>query len=472
MSVKVICVLSLLLVVTLPHRALAQQSSVTTPSIFSGGVPTGTATGDVQPITVVDAINRALDHNLGVLVAEQELGRARGERWTALSELLPNVNGRIAESRQKINLAAFGFGSSSGGPTFPGVSDIVGPFKVFDSRIYLSQALVDLQKTYDERSESHDVAAARYTYQGARDLVIHVAATLYLQALAASARADAALAQQTSAQALYDQALDLKQGGLIAGIDVLRAEVQLSTDTQRATSAANDAAKAKLQLARAIGLPLGQNFSLDPALPELPDPETDVERAVERAYANRPDYRAALERVKSAEAARRAVVGEALPSLRVNADYGAIGLTASDARSTYSISGTVNVPIFQGGRMHGRLLEADAELRRRRAEAEDLKAAIYYDIQTAFLDLRATSEELKVAVKGRELAAQQLVQARDRFAAGVASNIEVVQAQEAVAVANEQHISALYGYDLAKAGLIRGVGAAEETLRSLTGGVR
>jgi outer membrane protein TolC len=136
------------------------------------------------------------------------------------------------------------------------------------------------------------------------------------------------------------------------------------------------------------------------------------------------------------------------------------------------VSGAVIVPIFQGGRIRGRLLEADADLRGRRAEAEDLKASIYYEVRTAFLDLEATSQQLAVAGKARDLAAEQLTQARDRFAAGVASNIEVVQAQDAVAVATEQFISAQYGYDLAQGALIRGVGTEEDALRLLLGGRR
>jgi hypothetical protein len=116
------------------------------------------------------------------------------------------------------------------------------------------------------------------------------------------------------------------------------------------------------------------------------------------------------------------VIGDALPSLRVNADYGDIGLSPSDARATFSVSGAVTIPIFQGGRIKGRLLEADANLASRRAEAEDLKAGIYYEVRGAILDLEATSQQLTVAGKARDLAAQQLTQARDRFAAGVASN--------------------------------------------------
>jgi outer membrane protein TolC len=439
---------------------------------FLGGVPTGAATREVVTITVLDAIVRALQHNLGVLLAEQDIGRARGVRWKMLSELLPNVNGRISQTRQKINLQAFGFGSAAGGPSFPGVPNIIGPFNVFDARVSVSQSVVDIAALNDARAETHNSEAARLTSVSARDFVINVAGTLYVHALGSRARAESARAQQQTAQALYDQALNLKQNGLVAGIDVLRAEVQLSTEMQRATVNANEFEKAKLQLARAIGLPLGQDFALNDRLPELPTSDLTLDSAIEQAYRTRPDYQAALERVRAAEATRRAAASSLLPSVRVNADYGDIGLSASDAQVTYAVSGVVSIPIFQGGRFRGKLLEAEADLRQRRAEAEDLKASIYYEVRTAFLDLEATAQQLKTATRARDLAAQQLVQARDRFAAGVASNIEVVQAQEAVAIANEQFISAQYGFDLAKGGLLKGIGTGEAILHQLLGGAR
>ena len=441
------------------------------PGSFLGGVPSGTPTGTIETITLATALRRALEHNLGVLTAEQNFGKAQGARWRVLSELLPIVYGRVGETRQTINLAAFGFGGGSGSP-FGDLPTIVGPFNVFDARIVLSQSVLDFGALNSARAEAHNVEAARLTFKSARDYVISVAGTLYVQALAASARADAARAQQQTAQALHTQALDLKQSGLVAGIDVLRAEVQLSTQMQRATIAANDFEKTKLQLARAIGLPLGQRFELDPALPDLPAADLSIDAAVALAYTTRPDYQAALERVSAAEAFRRSVAGEAMPSVRVNADYGTIGLSPADSRATFAVTGAVNVPIFQGGRTRGRLLEADADIRNRHAEADDLKASIYYDVRTAFLDLDATAKQLTLAGKTRDLATQQLTQARDRFAAGIASNIEVVQAQDTVAIATEQFIAAQYGYDLAKGALVRGVGPTDDLLRLLLGGSR
>jgi outer membrane protein TolC len=438
---------------------------------FLGGVPTGAVSAEPIHLTVIDAILRALDHNLGVLTAEEALGRARGARWIALSQVLPNINGRVSETRQKINLAAFGFGTGSG-PSFPGVPDIVGPFNVFDARVFVSQSVFNLESINDARSESHALEAARLTRQSARNFVIHVAGNLYIQALAASARADAARAQLETADALYQQAVNLRQSGIVAGVDVLRAQVQLNSQQQRSTVAINDFEKLKLTLARVVGLPLGQAFALDPNLPELPSPTMTVDEAFERALKTRPDYQAAQARVRSAEASRAAVVGSQLPSVNVSADAGEIGLSVNDAKTTYTLIGSVSVPIFNGGKTHGRLLQADADLRDRRSEAEDLKASIYYEVRTAFLDLQATAEQLRVATSARELAAQQLTQARDRFAAGVASNLEVVQAQEAVALATEQFISAQYGFNLAKGALVRGVGSSEDALRQIIGGTR
>ena len=239
-----------------------------------------------------------------------------------------------------------------------------------------------------------------------------------------------------------------------------------ATERQRATAARNELEKAKLQLARLIGLPLGQPFTLATELAPVNIPEMTLEQAVERAYRTRPDYLAALERVKAAEAARggghrrNAAVRARQRELR--------GLLASPspiATPPTPSPARVDIPIFQGGRARGRRLEAETDLRRRRTDADDLKGAIYYEVRTAMLDLQTGNEQLEVASRGRMLAASELTQARDRFAAGVAGNIEVVQAQAAVTLADDQYISALFTTSLAKGSLVRAVGIAEETAR-------
>jgi outer membrane protein TolC len=442
--------------------ALSRQLPPGSP--FGGGVPQGTATAETLQLTVRAVIRRALQYNLGVLLSEQELSHAGGTRWVALSQLLPNLNAYVTESRQRINLEAFGFN-----PSNFGLSSVVGPFNTFDARVTFSQALVDFRASHETRSETHNVEAARYSYKSARDVVVLVAANGYLQVLAADARAQSARAQLQTSQTLYQQALDLKQNGIVAGIDVVRAEVRLNGDRQRVTVSQNEFEKTRLELARIIGLPVGQAFALSAELPNVPVPDMTLEQALAQAYRDRPDYLAAQERVRAAEASRAAASSEQLPSVRVNADYGAFGLTASNSVATYTLAGSVIIPIFQGGRTQGRLAEADAELRQRRAEAEDMRSQIYYDVRVAFFDLQATSEQLQVATRSRELANQELTQARDRLAAGVANNLEVVQAQQSVTTADEQYIDALLGYDVSKAVLARSLGDAEAAVERILG---
>ena len=451
--------------VFLPVASFAQvRPSLPPGSPFGGGVPQGTVTSDTLKLSVLDVIKRALDHNLGVLLAEEDANDATGNRAVALSDLLPHVSGRVSQERRKTNLEAFGF------PLREEFPRIVGPFSVFDARLFLTQTVLDMSAVNDLRAADHSLTAAKHSARSARDLVVLVAANLYLQTRATEARAVTARAQLDTATTLHQQALSLRQSGLVAGIDVVRAEVRMITERQRVTAATNDFEKSKLQLARVIGLPAGQLFELSQEVPFVPVPEMTLEEALARAYRERPDYLAAQERVQEAESARRAIVGEALPSVRVTADYGAIGLHISSSLPTFSIVGALSVPIFEGGRVQGRLAQADSELRTRRAQAEDAKAEIYYDVRTAFLDLKATEEELQTATRARELADLQLTQSRDRFAAGVTSNIEVVQSQEAVAQASEQYIAALYGFNVAKAMLARSLGTAEEAVAKYLGG--
>ena len=454
--------------------AAAAQNRLSVPSLpinspLMGGVPTGTVNAEPVPVSIAQAIKQALQHNLGVLQAEEAVNRAGGARWIALSEMLPDVKASITETRRETNLQAYGFPLNrfSLGVSIPSV---VGPYNVFDARLFVEQSVFDLEALHKIRAESHELSAVQHSYRSARELVVLVAADLYLEGLAAQARATTARAQLETAQALQAQAEDMRRSGIVAGIDVVRAEVRVSTESQRATAAQAAFEKAKLQLARVMGLPIGQEITLSNQIPPVPVPEITLEQALDRAYRERPDYLAAKERVEAAESSRRAAVSERLPSVSVSADYGAIGLTAASALSTFAVTGTLNIPIFNGGKTQGHVVQATVDRNNRRTELDDMKAQVYYEVRSAFLDLQATSEQLQAATRGRELSAQQLTQARDRFAAGVANNIEVIQAQEAVALANEQYINAMFSYNLSKAVLGRALGTVEEAIEKYLGG--
>jgi outer membrane protein TolC len=331
---------------------------------------------------------------------------------------------------------------------------------VFDARLYLSQPVFDLSAIQRAIARGHGVDAARLSAQDAREIVVFATTALYLQASAGRARIASAEAQLATADLLAHQAQDLKASGLVAGIDVLRAQVQADAARQRLIVARNDYARQKLDLARAIGLPLGQVFEPSDPL-ELTQAETpDPDAAVAQALAARADYRAARARLEAAEADQRAAAAERLPALDFRASYGNIGQHVDDTLPTYALGGFVRVPIFEGGRIKARELEADAALKRQQALVGDLRGQIDYEVRTALRDAAAAAERVGVARRALDLAGQQLTQARDRFAAGVASNIEVVQAQETVAAADDSHLASLFAHGVARAQLARALGVA------------
>jgi outer membrane protein TolC len=423
---------------------------------FFGGVATEKPAPEPIPLSLQSAIRRGLEHNLGVLIAEQHHAYAEGGRWRALSDLLPNLRTETFEASQQINLATFGFTG------FPGTPQIIGPFSVFDTRAYLSQSILNFKKIYHERSASSEAKAAKYSLDDARDLVVLVCANLYLRSVAASSRIDAAKAELTTAQALYNLSQDLKKAGIAPGIDVLRSQVEFQTQQQRLTTLTNDYAKEKLDLLRAIGLPLGQEITLTTALNDAALPPMTLENALKIAMDSRADLKREQALVEAAEQEVRSASAERYPALALDADYGLSGEAANNSHGTYRVAAQLSFPIFDGGSIHGRVAQADATLRLREAEENDLRGKIEYEVRTAFLDMTSSAENTQVARTTLELAQEQLTQAKDRFSAGVSNNIEVLQAQQALSVANENYISSLYIFNLSKGTLARALGIAEE----------
>jgi outer membrane protein TolC len=429
-----------------------------------GSVPVGQASAEPLSLGLVEAVDRGLRQNLALLLAEQGVRHARGERWEALSDLLPQVSARFSATRQKINLEAFGF---SGLPDLP---TLVGPFNVYDVRLSATEHLVDLPAFFKQRAEGERVAAARHSYQDVRDLVVLVCGNLYLQAVSEKSRIEAAQAEAASAEALLNLATDRKRAGLVPALDVLRADVESKTRQQQLIVAENRFERAKLALGRAIGLPPGQEIVLVDRLDDSAPPPIPLTEALARAYENRQDWQTSQAEVRAAEATRRSAWAEYLPGLDLNADYGAIGQTLSGAPATYALGATVRVPLLQGGKVHGRALKAAADLDSARARLEDTRARIDFEVRTTTLDLAAAVRRVEVAKSALGLADQQIEQSKDRFAAGVASNIDVVQSQESVAGAHESYIEALYDQSVARAALARALGAVFVSYKQLVRG--
>jgi outer membrane protein TolC len=425
---------------------------------FAGSLPQGKPTAEVVELSVEDALDRGLKYNLGLYFSERATEQSRAAHLRALSELLPVANGSVTELDQKINLKAFGF-------TFPGFPSSVGPFGLFELQAAGHWNPLDLHFISGVRAASQNVKASQFSYRDARDTVVLAVGANYLLTIANESRVTSAEAELKAAQALYQLAVDQEAAGIAPNIDTLRARVQLQAQQSLLIQAQNDLEKQRIALARVIGLPVQQKFRLVNRVPYRPLPEEDAANAYERALQTRADYQAALASLRAAQLNVDSAWQQRLPSIGFSGDYGVLGFTPSSLAPNWMAAATLAIPIFQGGKVEADVQQTRSVLKQRQAQVDNLRGSIEQDIENALLDLKAAAQQVEVATIGLDYAQQALGQSQDRFAAGVTNNVEVIQAQQQLASANEQYIASLYGHNIAKVLLARAIGNAEQAVK-------
>jgi outer membrane protein TolC len=430
---------------------------------FNGSTPAGEATAAPLNLSLDEALTRGMKTNLGLLTRDNSSTSARVDRMRLLAALLPTVSTSVSMSEQQVNLATFGF-------RFPGVPSIIGPFHYQDAGAKSDFTVYDGRALKAWRSGNESLRAAELSAKDARDLVVQAVASAYLQIIATAARVDATRVQVETAQALYERARDQHRAGTSPAIDELRAQVELKTQQQQLLALQNQVAKDKLSLARAIGLPSGQVFEITDKAPYKPLDTLSPADALQRAYASRADYQSAQAQVRAAELTHQAARSEWLPTASINSNYDLVGPTFAESHGTFGITGSIKFTLFDGGTRRADILEADTNVKQRREELANIQGQIDQEVRAALLDLKSAADQVAVAQDNVALADQTLTQARDRFAAGVTDNIEVVQAQDSVATAQQNLISSIYSHNLAKVALARAMGSTEANLKTFMGG--
>ena len=430
---------------------------------FAGSASSISKTPFSGKLSFREAIQRGLDYNLGAVGLNQAVRQSHGQTRVARSSLLPNLIATASETEQQTNLAVAGIRFHSPIPGFS-IPEIVGPFNYFDLRARLTQSLADITAWKNYRSAEETARANEFSMQDARDLVVLAVGGAYLQVLAAKARVESAKAQLDTATALFQQTSQQRAVGLLAQTDVNRSRVQMLTEQERLATLSNDFSKQKINLARLTGLPANDQFDVSDDIPFSAAPDLKIEEALVQAYARRQDLKAAAAQIHASELTRSAARAERLPSLALNADYGADGLNPSNAHGTFSVTGTLTVPIWRGGRTEGDIEQADAAVSQRQAEIEDLRGKIEGDVRSAFLDLQAAANQIEVADQNRKVTQETLDLTRQKFQAGVSDNVEVVQAQESVASAELDYINSVFAHNVAKLSLARAIGGATDNL--------
>lgn len=453
------------------HRSIVHRISLVVlaagltaaPAFAQSPAPIVTRPPAPGSLTLRDAVQRGLEFNLGVVNIAQVVKQAHSQRTIARSALLPNIVGEMTAAVQELNLAAQGlnfFDSPIPGFSIPTINR----YHYVDFRARLSQNVLDMASLNTYRSAGEAARATELSADDTRDLVVQAVGGAYLQVIAARARVESARSQLETANTLFEQTSQRKGVGLVAQVDVDRSQIQALTLEHRLTTLQNELAKQKIDLVQMIGLQPTDRYELADEVPFSPAADIGLEDALRQAREGRSDLRAAEAQLRSAERALSAAHAERLPTVSVNADYGAIGAGPLDAQRTFALVGRVRVPIWQGGHTDGDIARAESVLAQRHAELDDLSTRIEGEVQKAYLDLQAAGSQVDLSQKNVGVTRSALDLTRQRFDAGVSDNVEVVQAQELVAVAAFDYINSVFSHNLSKLNLARAMGQAAERL--------
>ncbi len=434
---------------------------------FAGSVTAGSATPETLALTLDDAIQRGLKNNLGAILTEQERKAVGGEKLEALQPLLPKIDANVDEALLQTDLAAEGF-------RLPGFPSVIGPYGYTDLRMKLSWSLVNLSSLRHYMAARHNFEAAGLTAKDARQMVILAVGNAYFLAVADAARVASVEAELKAAKGALDDAIAAHEAGTSPKLDELRAQVAYQREQQQLIAVQNALEKDRLSLARVIGLPLDQQYTLADAndftgLDELSVEGAGSDAAIAHAKESRADLASLKEEAAGATEEHKAATAERLPTLKADADYGDIGVNVRHSHGTGDAVGTISIPVFKEAQFRGDSLYTAAQLASLRAELSDKNAQIDADVRDALLDLKTARKQVEVARSNVELAGEALDESRLRYKSGVGDNLGVTDALAADAQANAQLVLGEYQYNMARLSLARALGDAENYKQYLGG---
>ena len=414
-------------------------------------------------LTLEQAVKLALRQNTTSQIAEITAAESVQDKNVSRAALLPQANLNVGEQWQRLNLAAeFGGGGIPGlppGVVFPGH---IGPFSLFSAGVAFNGQIFDLSLFRRYQASKSTANASKLDSQSTREQVILLVVSQYIGTLRASADVQASRSRVELAQALYDQAADLQKEGVGTGIDTLRANVELQNEKQRLIEAEAQRETSIFGLSRILNLDPRQPVELADSLSFFETPQPEMEASIEEGLAARPEWKALEQQIKSAEYQKKASSESRLPSAHYSGNWTQLGVSPGTVIPTYSYAGSVTMPLFTGGRIHAEMAHASLEIQRIQQQQADLRNSIALDVKTSLINLGSARNEVQVANLGVQLSKEEVDQARDRFRAGVANNIEVIQAQDSLARANDNQIAALYRFNQARADLARAIGQMEK----------
>ena len=441
-------------------NASAQQRGSSADRTAPGSVAETDTSGPILALTLKQAVRLALKESPAELIAKLDIEDRRKQLDSARSALLPQAASVNTAYLNRYNLQEF-LGPFQVHVTGNEVPIRIGPFQVVQAGGEFSQQLLNVPDIRRLQARKEDVRTSEKQFVSTREQIVAAVVDYYLSVLRAVATETAAVSRQKLAQRLLDQASQQLNSGTGTGIDVLRAKVELANEQQRVSDAQAAHREAIYRLTNLLDLRNGQEARPTELLEFSNLPLYDTEMQITFALANRPEVATLRSEQRAAHLETQAVRSERWPVLAFNGSFAEQGRTFDQMIPAYNYAGTIKFPLFDGGRIAADTARSRVAEERLAAELDRTQSDIRAQVKTALSQLEAARYAVQVSGLGVDLAEQEVAQASRRFAAGVASSVEVTTAQDQLARANDNQIDALFRFNEARASLARATGTAE-----------
>lgn len=261
-------------------------------------------------------------------------------------------------------------------------------------------------------------------------------------------------------QAHLDNVIAQYNVGIVARADVLRSEVELANAQQNYITASNEYDVAEATLNNIIGTPLGTTLLLKDRLQYEPY-ENDMAYCLAYSEQHRPELKQAEYAIDSAEAALVVARSGHMPKVYANAsnNWGGNGSDwPGDDDENWSVGVTASMNVFDSGVTWSKIHAAQENLAKAKESQRQIKDNVELEVRTDYLNLREAEKRITTTQVAVASAEEDYHIAVVRYQAGVGTNIDVMDAQEALTQAKTNYYQALYNYNTSKAALNTSMG--------------
>lgn len=427
----------------------------------SGGVSPVTWAAPLEPSTARDlpelrlslreAMEAAVDQNPTVRLFKERISQAQYVANSRLGELLPNLSGTAGTARRRFFTGSFGSNAT-----------VVGPRDFYEARAFLTQNVFSLSLIQRWRAAKAGVDVAGLDAEVTKRDTMATTGLVYLETLRAKAAVNARTADVALNKGLLRLAAERKSAGMATSLDVTRAKVQLENTKQRLLVAENERDRSKLNLIRAMGLSFDVRLELTDVMKLEDVSDQSVGEALQVAKENRTELKAQQNRERLASLTLSSVTHERTPSIQALADVGQIGNQIPNALTTDNVQVLMRVPIFDGGMREARISESRSLVRQEEIKTQDVQYQVGLEVRDALITLSSAKQQVAVAEEGLKFSLTELELSRERFAVGIATNLEVTDAQTRVAQARDNLIEGLFTFNASRLSLARAQGQLEK----------